>query len=96
MPEELRLGVKLVEILFKKPTWMARSAEECEMELHHRHSCLDTLGDLMMFFPLERNDSFVDPPVADTCLAKVIFCFSSPVRSHPIKEAKGWDKQRNM
>ena len=64
MPEELRLGVKLVEIMFKKPTWMARSAEECEMELHHRHSCLDTLSDLMMFFPLERNDSFVDPPVA--------------------------------
>lgn len=28
---------------------MARSAEECEMELHHRHSDLDTFGDLMMF-----------------------------------------------
>jgi len=28
---------------------MARSAEECEMELHHRHSDLETFGDLMMF-----------------------------------------------
>ena len=63
---------------------MARSAEECEMELHHRHSDLDTFGDLMMF----------DSPVAYSSL-----WFSLPVRSPrsgPIKEAKGWGKQRKL